>query len=464
MFGQRKIIFLFFLVVAVTVFLVLLFLYPVAFQAVLVGGLKDVEVDPSTLTLYVSNSSLFCYEDVFKVQNSGNAGLAYELFFNLEDSPAFFSLSWGGEPILVVSSKGLSQKKLRLEPGSSASLTACMLGPSPSRLKLVFLDERFREATENSVAINVFNTDWWNNRFSRRLSLTYVVQKEGFALFEVLGSGEVYVNSKLVGRVHELRGVDVGSLAVVYVKDGANYLLHFQVEAWEARVDGQVEPKGLRSGPVGQHDRVVFAAYVTNSSRIDVYVGGRLEEEFKPAGHARGNVIDVEGLRVELDEYGFSAPSLYVNLSGRILFPYLQAPVYYSDWGSWRSVVVGPVRIVAVFNTSGLSGYSVESYLMVWGFNLKTLQATVWPKSIRRGIILDWATPLVAAEGVSVSLVCGTACDELPLSLERWGVKLCENYWQPGDHRFGYFTLLFTWSELGSVSHVRGRVSSFPGG
>lgn len=441
-------------------FLVLLFFYPFGFQAILVGGLKDVEVDPSVLTLYASSGKVFCYEGVVEVKNLGRASHSYELNASLAGEPAYFALSYGDAVLL---GPGVSNP-LRLDPGSTARLSVCLRAPSPGELVLRFADAKFREATEAAVRIRVVETDWWDNRFSRRLSLSFAVGREGLVLFEVLGSGEVYANGAYVGRVHALQGVDAGLLAVVYVRGGAGYMLPFQAEAWEPRGDGLVEPRGLRSGRLGPYDRLVFAAYVSNETRIDVYAGGRLEEVFKLVGRAEPRVIEVEGLRVELDEYGFGAPGLYVNLSGRIAFPYQVRLEYHSDWGDWRIAAVGPVRAVAVFNTSGLSGYLIEAYLMVWGSNLNVTQVEYWPKTIRRGIVLDWAAPLISASGVEVELVCGTACNLLPLRLEPWGVKLCENYWQPGDHRFGYFTLLFRWSELGSVRGVRSRLSIFPGG
>ncbi|MEM3944496.1 MAG: hypothetical protein QXJ59_10465 [Thermofilaceae archaeon] len=417
-------------------------------------------VEPSEITLYASRGRVFCYEGAVEVRNLGAAGLSYELEASLVGVPLYFSLRSGDAVILGPN----VSSPLKLAPGSSARLSVCLRAPSPSELMLRLFDLRYREATEAVVRIRVVETDWWDNRFSRRLSLTFTAEREGLALFEVLGSGEVYVNGAYVGRVHALQGVDAGMLAVVYVKGDANFLLPFQVEAWERRADGVVEPKGLRGGSVGPYDRLVFAAYVSNGTRIDVYFGGRLEERFEAAGTVERGVIKVRGLSVELNEYGFAAPGLYVNLSGRIAFPYQVRLEYYSDWGDWRVAIVGPVRVVAVFNTTGLSGYVAEAFLMVWGLNLNVTQVEYWPKTIRRGIVLDWAAPLIEAENVSVELICGTACDLLPLKLEPWGVKLCQDWWQPGDHRFGYFTLLFKWGELGSVRSVRSRLSSFPGG
>ncbi|MEM4444198.1 MAG: hypothetical protein QXJ21_02410 [Thermofilum sp.] len=447
-------------------FLALLLLYPLGLQALILGGLRDLEVSPPQLTLYLSNRTVFCYEKVLEVKSLGGSGLAYELAFSLEGSPEFFSLALGDELLLTYRQGNVTQRALRLEPGSSASLTVCAKAPSPGSFKLRVFDPRFREATETLITFRAVETDWWRKEFSRRLSLLYTASEEGIALFEVTGSGEVYVNGRLAGRVHELRGVDAGRLAVVYVRGGVSYLLPFQVEAWERRGDMVVEPRGLRSGAIGPYDRLVFAAYVSNETRVDIYVGGRLEEAFPPAGQleVERGFISVEGLLVRLDSCGFAAPGLYVNLSGRIAFPYQVRLEYYSDWGDWRPVAVGPVRAIAAFNTSGLSGYAVEAFLMVWGLKLNVTQLEVWLRTIRRGIVLDWAAPLIEAENATVELICGTACNSLPLRLEPWGVKLCENYWQPGDHRFGYFTLLFKWSELGSVKSVRSRLSSFPGG
>ncbi|MEM4852082.1 MAG: hypothetical protein QXQ60_00780, partial [Thermofilum sp.] len=351
---------------AVFLFLALVLLYPLGLQAVLTGGVKDVMVEPSELVLYASRGRVFCYEGVVEVKNLGSAGLPYELSASLEGSPFFFTLRHGDVALLE---PGRSNP-LRLDRGSSAKLSVCLRAPSPAELVLRLIDARYREATEAVVRIRVVETDWWDNRFSRRLSLTFTAEREGLALFEVLGSGEVYVNGAYVGRVHALQGVDASMLAVVYVKGDANFLLPFQVEAWERRADGVVEPKGLRRGSVGPYDRLVFAAYVSNGTRIDVYFGGRLEEGFEAAGTVERGVIKVRGLSVELNEYGFAAPGLYVNLSGRIAFPYQVRLEYYSDWGDWRVAVVGPVRVVAVFNTTGLSGYVVEAFLMVWGLNL----------------------------------------------------------------------------------------------
>ncbi|MEM2822764.1 MAG: hypothetical protein QXF69_01575 [Thermofilaceae archaeon] len=424
------------------------------------GGLRDIEVSPAVLTLYASEGRVFCYGDVLEIRSLGGAGLPYELNVSMTGEPAYFTLIYGDAVLL---GPGVSTT-LRLSPGSSAKLSVCLKAPSPAELVLKFADARYREATESIVRIKVVETDWWDNRFHRRLSLSFGVEKEGFVLFEVLGSGEVYANGVYIGRVHSLQGVDASSMAVVYVRGGASYLLPFQVEAWEPRSDGVVEPRGLREGIVRPYDRLVFAVYASNGTRVDLYVGGRLEERFEAVGRAEHRVIEVEGLRIDLDEYGFAAPGLYVNLSGRIVFPYIARPEIYSDWGSWRPVAVGPVRAIAAFNTTGLSGYVVEAFLMVWGLNLNVTQLEVWPMAIRRGIVLDWAAPLIEAENVSVELVCGTTCNILPLRLEPWGVKLCEDYWQPGDHRFGYFTLLFKWGELGSVKSVRSRLSSFPGG
>jgi len=451
------------LATALAAFLALLLLYPLGLQALILGGLRDLEVASLQLTLYLSNRTVFCYEGALEIKNLGHSGLAYELVFSLEGSPEFFSIERGGEIFFALERGSLTQRVLRLEPGSSVSLTVCAKTPSPSSLELRVLDPRFREATETSVMVRIVETDWWRREFTRRLSILYTASREGVALFEVTGSGEVYVNGQPVGRAPALQGVDAGSLAVVYVKGGVGYLLPFQVEAWELRGDRVVEPRGLRVGAIGPYDRLVFAAYVSNETRVDIYFGGKLDEAFPPAGRLEGGLVEVKGLRVLLDSYGFAAPGLYVNLSGRIAFPYQVRLEYYSDWGDWRPVVVGPVRAIAAFNTTGLSGYVVDAFLMVWGLNLNVTQLEVWPMTIRRGIVLDWAAPLIEAENVSMELICGTACGSLPLKLEPWGVKLCEDYWQPGDHRFGYFTLLFRWGELGSVRSVRSRLSSFPG-
>ncbi|MEM3479622.1 MAG: uroporphyrinogen decarboxylase family protein, partial [Candidatus Bathyarchaeia archaeon] len=142
---------------------------------------------------------------------------------------------------------------------------------------------------------------------------------------------------------------------VVYVRGGASYLLPFQVEAWEPRSDGVVEPRGLREGIVRPYDRLVFAVYASNGTRVDLYVGGRLEEGFEAVGRVERRAIEVEGLRIDLDEYGFAAPGLYVNLSGKIVFPYIAQEVD----------LIHSLGLPAVFHCDGnvtpLIGYVIKS-------------------------------------------------------------------------------------------------------
>ncbi|MGC9108126.1 MAG: hypothetical protein ACP5IE_08075, partial [Infirmifilum sp.] len=120
------------------------------------------------------------------------------------------------------------------------------------------------------------------------------------------------------------------------------FLLPFQVEAWERDSDGVVRPKGLRNETIRANDRLVFAAHVSNDSRIDIYTGGKMREGFKPGLSYSDNIFEAKGFRVQLGEWGFTAPGIFVNLSGRIAYTYQQQKTYYSDPGKWRLVAVGP--------------------------------------------------------------------------------------------------------------------------
>uniref|UniRef100_A0A7C3SKJ8 Uncharacterized protein n=1 Tax=Thermofilum pendens TaxID=2269 RepID=A0A7C3SKJ8_THEPE len=444
-------------------------LFPLGLQAVLLGRTLDVSVSRSELTLYASNSTLFCYSDVLEVRNLGAAGLTYALNFSLRGYAEVFEVRSGGLTLLVVPA-GLS-RRLELSPDSSARLTLCIRGPADASLKLVAEDPVYREATRFAVTIKVGLTDWWNNTFPRRIELRPVVAREGLALFEVTGEGELYVNGKYVRRIPGLAGTLAGSLAVVYRVGGADYLLPFQVEEWVPRDDGVLEPRRLRSSKevIARSDRLVFAAYLSNGSSIFLYVGGGPLGQLEPAVEVRGSLVSAGAFSLELNDYGFKGPGFSVNLSGSIAYPYAVKREDYSDPGVWRFVAVGPVRAVLAFSTSAVSLYRAEAFLTVWGRGVNTVLAYVWPSVEYRGIILEWIGTLVSASNITFVFDCGTTCNTLPVKLEQVGeastrIVLCRDYWQPGNTRFGYYALLLTKLELAELKSLGVRQSSFPGG
>jgi hypothetical protein len=446
----------------------LLLLYPLGLQAVLVGGVRDVDVSPAELKLYASNVSVFCYRDVLELKNLGSAGLAYSLDFSLEGRAEFFEVRSSNDTLFAAPVR--AAKRLVLEPGAAVKLSVCLKGPSDSLLRLRFWDSRFREATESVVTVSVSFTDWWNNTFSRRIELTPVVSREGVALFEVTGEGEVYVNGKYVRRIWSLAGVPAGSVAVVYRVGGADYLVPSQVEAWVERNDGVLEPRGVRAPNevVGRNDRLVFTVYLANESRIFLYFGGGPLGQFKPAIEVSGNRAAAGSFYIELNDYGFSGPGFSANLSGSIVYPYTARRETYSDPGEWKLVLSGPVRALFAFVTNGLSRYRVESFLAVWGRGAEAALVYVWPSVERRGTILEWIGAVVSSPNATFQFLCGTTCDALPVKLEQTDEEaklvLCRDYWQPGNARFGYYALLFSKLELAELKTLSARLSSFPGG
>ena len=443
-------------------------LHPLGLQAVLLGRAVDISASPNELTLYASNASLFCYPGALEVKNLGVASLTYLLDFSVEGRAAYFEVRSGNLTLLAVPA-GLS-RGLELEPGASAVLTLCVRGPADRVLRLLLVDPRYPEATRAAVLLRVGATDWWNNTFPRRVELVPVVAGEGLALFEVTGDGEVYVNGKYAGRVPSLAGLPSGSIAVIYRVGGADYLLPSQVEAWVLRSDGVLEPRGLRSPgePIASTDRLVFAAWLTNESRLYLYTGGKPLGQPAPSVEVKGLVVSAGPFSLELNDYGFSGPGFSVNLSGSIAYPYTVRRVDYSDAGGWRLVLSGPVRAVLAFITSGSSQYGVEAFATVWGRGADSVLTYVWPSVTRRGDIIEWVGTTVIAPNATFSFDCGTACSTLPVQLEREGdtvkVVLCRRYWQPGNARFGYYALLLSKLQLAELKSIKAKASSFPGG
>jgi len=457
-----------FATLAVAAFLALQ-LYPLGLQAVLLGKAVDVSVSPTELALYASNTTLFCYPNALEVRNLGTAGLTYLLDFSLDGRASLLEVRSGDLTLLAVPAG--AAKRLELGPGSSTKLTVCVRGPADPVLKLLAMDPRYPEATSLSVTLKVASTDWWNNTFPRRIELAPLVAREGLALFEITGEGEVYVNGRYVRRIPSLAGVLAGSVAVVYRIGGADYLLPSQVEAWILRSDGVLEPRGLR-GPgegITGSDRLVFAAYLANGSKVFIYVGGGPLSQPEPSVEVRGSLALAGAFSVELNDRGFSGPGFSANLSGSIAYPYTVRREDYSDPGAWRFVAAGPVRAMLAFKTSGASQYEVEAFLTVWGRGVDAALAYVWPRVERRGDIIEWVGSSVSAPNATLVFECGTTCNVLPVKLERAGegsarVVLCCNYWQPGNARFGYYALLFSKLELAELKSLSARLSSFPGG
>ena len=445
-----------------------LLLHPLGLQAVLVGGVKDVTVSSSELKLYASNASVFCYRDVLELKNLGSAGLAYSLNFSLEGRAELFEVRNSNVTLLAVPVGVV--RRLELEPNAAVKLSVCLKGPSDTLLRLRVWDARFREATENVVNVSVAFTDWWNNTFPRRIEMTPVVSREGVALFEVTGEGEVYVNGRYVRRIWSLAGGLAGSVSVVYKVGGADYTIPSQVEVWIVRNDGVLEPRRLRSPDevIGRNDRLVFAVYLSNDSSIFLYFGGGPLGQFKPTVEVSGTRIAAGSFYVDLNDYGFSGPGFSANLSGSIIYPYTARREIYSDSGVWKPVLLGPVRALFAFSTSGLSQYSVEAFLSVWGRGADTALVYVWPSVERRGTILEWIGATVTAPNATFQFLCGTTCATLPVKLERVDSEtmlvLCRDYWQPGDARFGYYALLLSKLQLAELKALGARVSSFPGG
>jgi len=456
------------MVLALLLFLAFLLLHPLGLQAVLAGREKDVQVTPSELTVFVSNASVFCYSDTLELKNLGVAGLTYALNFSLEGSAAVFELR--SRSLTIPLAPAVAVKQLRLEPGASAKLGVCVKGPASAPLKLHVWDPRYPEATEQVVSVKVVYTDWWNNTFSRRVELEPVVSKDGLALFEVTGAGEVYVNGRYVRRVRSLAGLPAGSVAVVYRVGGADYLLPSQVEAWFKHRDGFLEPRGLKAPgeAIGADDRLVFAAYLTNGSGIHLYLGGGPLSQPEPKVEVLGSRVVVDGFSVDLNDFGFSSSGFSANLSGSIAYPFWRRREDYSDPGRWRLVLSGPVRTIFAFNTSGIWQYRVEAFLTVWGRGANSTLAYVWPSVEYRGIILEWLGPLVSYANATFMFECGTTCEVLPVKLEPMNetatrIVLCRDYWQPGA-RYGYYVLLFSKLELAELKSLGVKLSSFPGG
>jgi len=465
-------------IVILTSFTAFLALYPLGIQAVVLGGLRDIEVYTGgkllsgAVQVYASNETVYCYPGLLELRNSGVAGLPYTLGASLRLGAGleFLEVKANGSMVLGFGSGLNYSGSLRLDPGSSVRLDVCLRAGKPGSFTLTFADPRYESATRSLVTVSYVLVDWWNNSFPRRITLAPIVSREGVALFEITADGTVYVNGKPVRKVSSLEGVEAGGLAVVLKSGGARYLLPFQVESWAKRLDGVLYPTGVKSGreQMWGYDRLVFSAYLMNGSRIEIYLGGRLGVNFTGDVKVQDGKVVFGSEHALLNEWGFFGEGWGVNLSGYIVYPYQVRRIEYSDAGTWRQLVSGPARTVFWFNTSGFSDYRIESAVAFWGRGVNATQMYVWPQVEFRGIILEWVSPIISlGKGWRLSFDCGTTCSSLPVKVlpgNETRVQLCRDFFTPGGARYGYFHIALVKAPLAEIKSLVASLSSFPGG
>jgi len=465
-------------VIILASFIALVAVYPLGIQAVILGGTKDVWVYSGgkpvsgAVQVYASNETVYCFPGIVELRNSGIAGLPYTLGVSLRPSAGleFLEVRANGSMVLGFG-PGLNYSgSLRLEPGSSVKLDLCLKAGRQGSFTLTFVDPRYESATRSVVTFSYVLVDWWNNSFTKRITLTPIVSREGLAIFEITADGTVYVNGKPVRKVSSLEGIEADGLAVVLKSAGARYLVPFQVESWAKRSDGVLFPASIKSGreQMWGYDRLVFSAYITNGSRIEIYLGGRLTANFTGGVEVRGDTVVFGSERATLNEWGFFGEGWGVNLSGYIVYPYQARRIEYSDAGAWRLLVSGPVRTVFWFNTSGFSDYRIESAVAFWGRGINATQMYVWPSVDYRGIVLEWASPIIyMGKSWTMSLDCGTTCGSLPVKVvpgNKTRIQLCQDFFTPGGARYGYFHIVLVKAPLAEIKSVAVSFSSFPGG
>ncbi len=468
--------------VAFAVFLVLLLQYPLGLQALLTGGVRDVELlwqgrpVKGAVTLATGNYTVFCYPQILTVKNLGGAGVPYTLSFELQGFEGYFELQGFNETVLLVSGNKTVARVFTLQPGAYASFTVCVKSGKAQAARLVVADRSSPEvekATRSELLLDVRPTDWYDNSYPSRIELGFTVAGEGYAIFEVTGSGEVYVNGRLVGRVPPLAGISASGILVVERIGGVDYPLAFQVESWRVEeATGVLKPvRLLAPGEALQaSDRLVFVAHISNATNIHIYVGGRQKLNFTGLISESGNLVDTGAVRIRLEWWGFGSKGLSVNLSGSIAWPYQSVKEYYSDPGSWSRVLIGPVRGIWEYRTSGMSGYVSRAFLTVYSGSNITL-TYLWPGSIKSGIVLEWYLPTWSSNGAyAVDFTCATLCQRLPARLlgnaSRATVMLCSNYYLSGGTlatpaHFGYAVITTTASPLAQVKSLGATVRSF---
>jgi len=468
--------------VALVVFLVLLFRYPMGLQALLTGGVRDVEVlwygrpVQDAVVLATGNYTAFCYPDALTVRNLGNAGLAYRLVFGLSGFDGYLEVRGPDGAVLLVDGNRTLARGFTLEPGSSATFTVCVKATRAQVARLEVVDRSSPEverATRSELPFSVKPTDWYDNSYPRRLELGFAVEREGYAVFEITGGGEVYVNSQPLGFIPPLAGARVSGILVVGRFGGLDSPLAFQAESWLVEeATGIPRPARLLglNETLGVGDRLVFAAYVSNGTQIHIYTGGSRPLNFTGSIHEADGAVDTGALRVWLEWWGFSGRGLAVNLTGSIAWPYEYVKVYYSDPGLWSSVLLGPVRGVWEYTTLGASGYVSRAFLTAYSGSNVTL-THLWPGTIRGGIVLEWYLPSWVSNGTyAVNFTCATLCGRLPVKLlgngTRAVVELCRDYYLPGGTPatpayYGYATIITAGSPTAQVKGIRVTVRSF---
>jgi len=159
--------------VALAAFLATLLMYPPGLQALLVGGVHDVELlwrgEPArSVVLASGNYTAFCYPGALAVRNRGVAGLAYRLSFELPGFDGYLEVSGGEGTVLLAEGGRVVARSFTLPPGSTATFTVCVKAARAQTARLVVADRSSPEverATRSELLLTIRPTDWYDNSY-----------------------------------------------------------------------------------------------------------------------------------------------------------------------------------------------------------------------------------------------------------------------------------------------------------
>lgn len=478
--------FLVFLIILSIISLITLFqVYPIGFIAVESAGLRDVTIlykgkpySEIELNLPVSRLSTFCYEKIFKISNMGYADLVYRLSVDLDKnvSSGFIKVLTDSDLVFVMENgRVLVDNPVVLKPHEEKSVKICLKNLL-QEIKLSFFDERVPRQTTVRVAIKPRLTDWYDKDFPRRIILKPVVGEEGIGLFEIKADGEILFNGESLLQIRPFIGERAGSFLIVLKSMEGTYLVPYQAERWVKDITGVERPLRLLGAneSLEEGDRVVFKVFVSNSSEIQIYMGGRTPAKFETDLRGGDNYVLNDYMKVTLNDAGFVQDGISVNVSGYIIYPYQNKRVRLHEKGVWKKAFIGPVRAVYIFTTEGLTRAPMTAVLCVYSYSNITW-TTVYPGLFEnRRIVLEWVSPIVSGawRGAGESfhhgnyhflLVSGSTARRLPLRAisrgDRLEVVLASNFYLEGGSTsvptvYGYYSYAVSGLRLGRVRNV----------
>ncbi len=400
----------------------------VAYKVAVKKGVKDVAVRVAarskwgfkvSYTLSISAFTVTKYPRIIHIANIGRIGFKYKINVTMRilkpKAVEYLGIFLGDKPVstysngkftcyspIILKPKEVKELTLIVEP--ARNVTFNMLIP----VIFQFYDPSKPKVTNITLTLNLRVSDWYEMSFPERIRLMLKCKRNGYAIFEIVGSGEIFLNGEFLCKIPAMAGLTPRNILIVDQTGNIPYIIPFQVEEWHSvgKLPGEV-PLSIKkeNSTIDVNDRLVFKAYLHKGvNNILIYLYGVREVKFP-----KTDVKLVEGgIETEYWHYNLTASTIetenwILNCSSNFQAYKIGGVTNETLIYFWDPVLSGPVRTI-VRATAIARGrpHSIIIYLMVYSHS-QLAEAYIYPGNYRvERIVLWWE--LFSFKGVNASI------------------------------------------------------------